>query len=304
MSNAMPSAFSSRPASWASEPPLVGEVDVDPAGEQVFEVPDALAVAQQQKSSGAHERRRDGGCNVIATCRLAGQTGKFGAQAGRSRSGPADGRRDRPGTGHQASARPAGAPPAARPTATRSRLPLAGRGCRATTPRRALARRRASAAMRSIARAGSRSCDFVQHALREPAMRLSRAPRAGCRARPRASGPRCRGTRCGCAASRGRIPRRCRSRRGRPRPPSACGRRASSTMSGVHCSAEQAAIRRARVSRHAGREQFGRARVEGRSLDALQPLRLGGVRVHGCPAAAGRPAISMPRSPRCRWISQ
>ena len=34
--------------------PLRGEVDVDPAGEQVLEVPDALAVAQQDESTNGH----------------------------------------------------------------------------------------------------------------------------------------------------------------------------------------------------------------------------------------------------------
>ena len=72
MSKAMPSAFSSRPASAASSRPLPGQVDVDPAGEEILEVPDALAVAQEQKFAGAHV-----GISLVMLGVVANEEGQF-----------------------------------------------------------------------------------------------------------------------------------------------------------------------------------------------------------------------------------
>ena len=53
-SKARPCAFSLRPAARASAMPLLGQIDVAPAGEQVLQVPLALAVAHEHEKPVGH----------------------------------------------------------------------------------------------------------------------------------------------------------------------------------------------------------------------------------------------------------
>ena len=54
MSNVSPCAFSLRPASLASAIALLGEIGILPAGEEILQIPFALAVTHEHEKTVAH----------------------------------------------------------------------------------------------------------------------------------------------------------------------------------------------------------------------------------------------------------